>query len=95
VAQFITTIFGSIYHDRKQKDGTTVNSPTVTVSGRVFGSEKDNAKVTVNGADVPVKDLKFSTDVTLTEGKNVINVVSTSGQAAPTDTVTVTYVPSK
>ena len=77
------------------KDGSTVNTPTVTVSGRVTGSESAGAKVNINNAEVPVKDLKFSTDVTLTEGKNVITVVAASGQSRPEEKVTVTYVPAK
>ena len=77
------------------KDGTTVNTSTVTVSGRVSGSESAGAKVTINNADVPVNDGKYSTNVTLTEGKNVIKIVGTSGQAKPYEQVTVTYVPAK
>jgi len=77
------------------KDGTTVTTSTVTVRGRVNGTESKGAKVTINNAEVPVKDLKFSTDVTLTEGKNVIDIVATSGQAMPKETVTVTFAPVK
>jgi nitrogen fixation protein FixH len=77
------------------KDGTTVNTLTVTVSGRVGGSESKGAKVSINSADVPVEDGKYSTNVTLTEGKNVINIVATNGQAKPNEQVTVTYVPAK
>lgn len=77
------------------KDGATVNTPTITVSGRVKGTESAGAKVSINGADAPVQDGKFSTNVTLTEGKNVINLVASGGQAKPTDQVTVTYVPAK
>jgi hypothetical protein len=78
------------------KDGATVTTSTVTVSGRVTGSESANAKVTVNNADVPVKDGKYSTNVTLTEGKNVINVVAQSGQGANIpQPVNVTYAPAK
>ena len=77
------------------KDGITVTAPTVTVNGRVTGTESKGAKVTINNADVPVKDGKFSTDVTLTEGKNVINVVAQSGQANIPQPVTVTYAPAK
>jgi hypothetical protein len=51
--------------------------------------------VRINDADVPVKDGKFSTNVTLTEGKNVINIVAKVDQAKPNETVTVTYVPAK
>ena len=77
------------------RDGTTVTTSTVTVSGRVAGSESAGAKVSINGADVPIKESKFSTDVTLTEGKNVITVVATSGQAKPEEKVTVTYALAK
>lgn len=73
------------------KDGATVNSPTVTVSGRVSGTEGKNAKVTVNNVDAVVKDGKYSADIPLTEGKNVINVVATGGQAKPVEQLTVTY----
>jgi hypothetical protein len=77
------------------KDGTTITTPTVTVSGRVVGSESAMAKVSINDAEAPVKDGKFSTDVTLTEGKNVINVVGKAGLANLNEQVTVTYVPAK
>jgi hypothetical protein len=73
------------------KDGTTVTTPTVTVSGSVGGKENKGAKVTINNADVPVQNDKFSTDITLNEGKNVIDIVATSGQAKPNVQVTVTY----
>lgn len=73
------------------KDGTTVNTPTVTVSGRVNGSESASAKVSINDTDTPVKDGKFSTNVTLNEGKNVIIIASTAGQAKLNEQVTVTY----
>jgi uncharacterized lipoprotein YajG len=77
------------------KDGTTVNTPTVTVSGRVGGSESKEAKVSINDVDAPVTGGKFSSNVTLTEGKNVITVVATSGQGKAEEKVTVTYVPAK
>ena len=77
------------------KDGTTVNTSTITVSGRVGGKETKGAKVTINNADVPVNDDKFSANVTLTEGKNVIDIVATNGQAKPSEKVTVTYVTAK
>lgn len=77
------------------RDGTTVTTPTVTVNGRVIGTESAGAKVSINGADTPVKDGKFSSNVTLTEGKNVINIVATAGQASPKEDLTVTYVPAK
>ena len=77
------------------RDGATVTTSTVTVSGRVTGTESAGAKVSINGADVPVKDRKFSIDVMLTEGKNVINIEATSGQAKLNEKVNVTYVPAK
>ena len=76
------------------KDGATVATSTVTVSGHVGGSENAGAKVKINGADVPVKERKFSTDVTLAEGKNVINIGAISGQADLKEQVTVTYTPA-
>ena len=77
------------------RDGTTVNTSTLTVGGRVAGSESAGAKVSINGADVPVKDGKFSAEVTLVEGKNVINVDATAGPAKLNEKVNVTYVPAK
>ena len=77
------------------RDGTTVTTSTVTVSGRVLGNQRAGAKVTINGADAPVKDDKFSTSVKLTDGTNVIDIVAESGGAKPSQKVTVTYVPAK
>jgi hypothetical protein len=75
--------------------GTTVTTSTVTVSGRVLGSQSDAAKLTINNANVPVKDHKYSTSVTLTEGTNVINVVAGSGGVEMKEKVTVSYAPAK
>jgi uncharacterized protein YfaP (DUF2135 family) len=77
------------------RDGTAVTTSPVTVAGRVTGTQKAGARVTINGADVPVKDDKFSTSVTLTEGTNVIDIVAESGGAKPSQKVTVTYAPAK
>lgn len=78
------------------KNGTSVTTPTVTVSGRVNGTERASAKVSVNDTNAPVKDDMFSATVTLKEGPNVINVVATStGGAKPSEKVNVTYVPAK
>ena len=77
------------------RDGTTVSTSKVTVNGRVSGTESAEAKVSINGADVPVKDRKFSTEVTLTEGKNVINIDATVAQVKLNEKVNVTYVPAK
>jgi hypothetical protein len=77
------------------EDGATVTTPTVTVSGHVTGTHSATAKIKVNDADVSLKDGKFSTLVTLNEGANVINIVATSGAAAPKEQVTVTYAPAK
>jgi len=72
-------------------DGSTVTVSTITVSGRVLGSQSATAKVSVNDKDVPVADHKFSTTVTLNEGKNVITIVAANGAAKPSKIVTVTY----
>jgi nitrogen fixation protein FixH len=77
------------------KDGSTVNTPTVMVSGRVVGTESKGAKVSINNIDAPVTDGKYSANVTLKEGKNIINIVAKSGQAAPEEIVNVTYDPAK
>ncbi len=77
------------------KEGAKVSASPITVSGRVAGTESKVAKVSVNGIDVPVKDDKYSTTVTLSEGQNVINIVATSGQAKLTEKRTVTYAPAK
>jgi hypothetical protein len=77
------------------KDGTTVNTSTVTVNGRVVGTESAGATVRINDADVPVKDGKYSTNVTLTEGKNIIKISAKGGQANLEEIRTVTYVPAK
>jgi uncharacterized lipoprotein YajG len=77
------------------KDDTIVTESTLTVAGRVVGTQSAGAKVTINGADVPIKEGKFSTSVTLTEGANVITVVATSGGATQSKNVTVTYSPAK
>jgi Glucodextranase, domain B len=77
------------------RDGTTVSTSTVTVSGRVTGTQSASAKVKINGADVPVKDGKYSTSVTLTEGTNVLNIVAEGGGANLNEKVTVTYAPAK
>jgi len=73
------------------QDGATVGASPVTVSGTVNKTDK----VKINDVVVPVKDGKFSTDIKLTEGSNVINVFATSGKDTVQKTVTVTYNPSK
>jgi hypothetical protein len=77
------------------EDGATVTTPTVTVSGRVTGTQSAAAKIKVNDAEVFLKDGKFSTLVTLNEGANVINIAATSGSATPNEKLTVTYAPAK
>lgn len=77
------------------KDGTTVTASPVTVSGRVIGTERKSAKVKVNDADVPLNEGKFSTSVTLKEGKNAIQIIGSAGGASPSETVNVTYAPAK
>jgi hypothetical protein len=73
------------------QDKATVSASTVTVSGTVTKT----AEVKVNDVGVPVKGGKFSTEIKLTEGTNVINVVAKSGKETETKTVTITYSPSK
>jgi hypothetical protein len=73
------------------QDKTTVSASPVTVSGTVTKT----AEVKINDVVVPVKGGKFSTDIKLTEGTNVINVVAKSGKDTETKTVTITYNPSK
>jgi hypothetical protein len=82
-------------HVDTPKDGATVTTSMITVGGHVGGSERKGAKVKINGMDVPVHDGRYSANITLTEGKNVIDVVATAGQAQPNEKVTVTYVPAK
>lgn len=77
------------------RDGSTVSDPSVAVGGRVLGTQRAGAKVSVNGEGVPVKNDKFSTSVKLTEGKNVINVDAEASGAKPSQKVTVTYLPAK
>ena len=77
------------------EEGATVTTSTVTVNGRVGGSEGKGAKVTVNNTEVPVQDGKYSTNVTLTEGKNVITIYATVSQAKLEEKRTVTYAPAK
>jgi hypothetical protein len=77
------------------RGGTTVTASTVKVGGRVLGTQRAGAKLTINGADVPVKDDKFSTNVTLTEGTNVINIDAEASGAKLKEKVTVTYLPTK
>ena len=59
------------------------------------GTQSIGTKVSINGADVLVKEDKFSTDVTLNEGKNVISIDATNGSVKLNEQVTVTYVPAK
>ena len=77
------------------EDGATITTPTVTVSGRVTGTQSGAAKIKVNDAEVFLKDGKFSTLVTVNEGANVINIAAASGAAALKEEVTITYVPAK
>ena len=77
------------------RNGITTTEAEVTVRGRVLGTQRAGARVTVNGAAVPVKDDKFSTSVKLTEGTNVINVEAEGSGAKPSEKVSVAYLPSK
>jgi hypothetical protein len=80
--------------DAPVKD-TSVTTPTVTVSGRLAGTQSSRGIVKINDEIVPVKDLKFSTDVKLTEGKNIINIGAKVDAVDLKEQLTVTYVPAK
>ena len=73
------------------QDGATVSASPVTVNGTV----NKKAEVKINDVVVPIKGGKFSTDLKLTEGSNIINVVATSGKDTVEKRVTITYNPSK
>ena len=77
------------------KDGDTVTTPKVAVSGHLLGTDSYAAKVIVNDVEVPVKDDKFSTDVKLTEGKNTIVIYGKVNQVNLKEKMTVTYAPAK
>jgi hypothetical protein len=72
------------------QDKATVSVPAVTVSGTVTKT----AEVKINDAVVPSKGNKFSTEIKLIEGSNVITVAAKSGKDTETKTLTVTYKPS-
>jgi hypothetical protein len=73
------------------QDKAVVTESSVMVSGTVSKA----AEVKINDIVVPIKGGKFSTDVKVTEGSNVIHVVATSGKETVNKTVTITYNPSK
>ena len=73
------------------QDRTTVSASPITVSGTV----NKRAEVKINDTAVPIKGGKFSTELKLTEGDNVINVVATSGKDTVKKTVTIAHNPSK
>lgn len=75
------------------RNGTTVNTPSVTVSGHLVGTRSAAAKVRINDASVPVNAGKFSATVPLMERTNVIEIVASSSGGATSQEVTVTYVP--
>jgi hypothetical protein len=77
------------------KDGDTVTTPTVTVSGRLLGTDSYAAKVIINDVEAPVANDKFSADVKLTEGKNLIVIYGRVNQVNLKEKMTVTYVPAK
>jgi hypothetical protein len=72
------------------QDKTTVSASPATVSGTV----NKTAEVKINDVVVPVKGSKFSADIKLTEGGNVITVVATSGKDTVQKTLTIVYNPS-
>lgn len=84
----------SLYVDTP-KDGTTVSTPAVTVSGQVKGKQSAAASVKVNDIDAPVKDGKYSVEVPLKEGQNIIKVVAAAERANLKEQRTVTYSAAK
>lgn len=80
----------SLYVD-SPKDGTSVSSPAVTVSGQVKGQQSAAASVKVNDIVAPVKDGKYSVEVPLKEGQNIIKVVASAERANLKEQMTVTY----
>jgi hypothetical protein len=76
-------------------DGATATTPTVVLSGHLLGTDSYAAKININGADVPVVDGKYSTNVPLKEGKNVIVIYGRVNQVNLKEKVTVTYAPVK
>ena len=69
------------------QDKATVSASPVTVSGSVT----KKAEVKINDVVVPVKSGKFSAEIKLTEGSNVLTVVAKSGKDTETKTLTITY----
>lgn len=59
------------------KDGITVETETLTVSGTVSDFE---ATITVNGAAVANSAGQFTHDVTLTPGKNIITIIAKNAE---------------
>lgn len=72
-------------------DGSTVNVPTVAVTGTA--SDNKTVSVTVNGQAATVTAGAFSKDIALAEGANAITVVASDGVGnTATATRSVTYV---
>lgn len=85
-----------VLHINTPDNGASITTPTVAVSGNLGGTQVSSAKVTVNGVDVPVKDQKFSTDVKLNDGKNVIKIgATTQGGFELKEELSVNYAPPK
>jgi len=83
------------HHVDSPSDGTSIKIPTINVNGKVVGTQSAEARVTINTADVAVKDGKRSTDVVPVEGKKIIAVGATVSRANLKEQVTVNYVPAK
>ena len=73
-------------------DGTTVTTPTITVTGTASdGSGIANVKV--DGV-LATGTTSWSVNLTLTDGENTITVVATDGAGlSTTETITITYTP--
>ncbi|MDP2560630.1 hypothetical protein [Psychrobium sp. 1_MG-2023] len=68
------------------KSLTTVGTSTITVSGTAVPAD---ATLTLNGTTVTNNSGNFSSEVTLTEGSNTIEVKATKGNLIQTDIVTI------
>jgi uncharacterized lipoprotein YajG len=78
------------------QEGTTITASPVTVTGRVIGTQSKSAKmVRINDIEAPINEGQFSANLTLKEGKNAIMVSCSAAGANLSETVNVTYAPSK
>ncbi len=77
------------------EDGATVDTTPVTVTGHVGGTQAKGAQLRINNSEVPLKDKNFSHDVALAEGKNVIDLIASTGGFKKNIQIVVNYSPAK